>query len=88
MIPFETIWERIEQHQGKKFCQIRGQEFTYEVISGAVVPSTTNQQLPRGHFKEATELLPLKNTVLVQHLREPSYLYAILMDRRISQGDW
>ena len=88
MIPFETIWKRIEQHQCKKFYQIRGQEFTYEVISGAVVPNITNQQLPKSHFEKAAKLLPLKNTVTVQDLRGPSYLYAILTDRRISQDDW
>ncbi len=88
MISFETIWKRIEQHEGETFHQIRGQAFTYEIISGAVVPSTTNQQLPRGHFEKAVNLLPLKNTVPVQHLRGPSYLYAILTDSRISQGDW
>ena len=60
MISFETIWKRIEQHQGYKFQQIRGQEFTYKVISGAVMPSTTNQQLPRGHYEKAAELLPLE----------------------------
>jgi len=88
MVSFETIWKRIEQHQGEQFHQIRGQEFTYDVVSGALVPSTTNQQLPRGHFEKAAELLPLENTVPVQHLRGPSYLYAVLMDRRIRKEDW
>ena len=88
MVAFDTIWERITQHQGEEFHQIRGQAFTYEITSGAVVPSTTNQQLPKIQFKEATELLPLENTVPVQHLRGPSYLFAILMDPRISQGGW
>lgn len=88
MVSFGSIWKRIEAHQGEKFHQIRGQEFTYKVVSGAVIPSTTNRQLPRSHFAEAANLLPLRNTVPVQHLQGPSYLYAILMDRRIRQTDW
>jgi hypothetical protein len=31
---------------------------------------------------------PLPNTVPVQNLQGPSYLYAILMDSRIRDGDW
>lgn len=88
MTSFEKIWKRIEQNQGKKFYQIRGQEFTYDVLGGSVVPSTTNQQIPKSHFEKAAKLLPSKNTVPVQKYRGPSYLYAILMDQRISQGDW
>lgn len=88
MVPFETIWERIKQHKKEEFHQIRGQSFTYEIIHDVVVPSTTNQHLAKSQFKRAAELLPLKNTVPVQHLRGPSYLYAILMDPRISQNDW
>lgn len=38
-------------------------------------------------LEEATELLPLESTVPIQHLRAPSYIYAILMDPRIYYGD-
>ena len=88
MIPFETIWQRIKEHEGEKFAQIRGGGFIYEVSTSAVIPDRTNQNLPRGHFEEASRLLPLKDTVPLQHLRGPSYIYAILMDPRIRQTDW
>ena len=88
MIQFETIWRRIKQHKGEKFTQLRGGEFTYEVSGVAIIPDRTNQNLPRAHFEEASKLLPLENTVPVQHLRGPSYIYAILMDHRIRQSDW
>ena len=39
-------------------------------------------------MEEAAALVPLANTVPVQHLRAPSYIYAILMDPRIRQSDW
>lgn len=88
MITFDAIWQRIKEHEGKKFMQIRGGEFTYEVAASAVIPDRTNQNLPRSHFEEASRLLPLADTVPVQHLRGPSYIYAILMDPRIRQADW
>lgn len=84
----ETVWARIESHAGEKFRQIRGGEFTYAVVGGHVIPDRTNQQIPKSHFEAALAYLPLPNTIPVQHLRGPSYIYAILMDQRIRESDW
>lgn len=84
----ETVWSRIEKHEGEKFRQIRGREFVYAVSGGGVVLSTTNQSIPKSHFAKALAEVPLENTVPVQHLRGPSYIYAILMDHRIRRNDW
>jgi len=46
MIPFDTIWTRIEAHTGEKFVQIRGGGFTYAVAGSNVIPGRTNQQIP------------------------------------------
>lgn len=88
MVPFNSIWGRIEAAEGMTFRQKTGREFTYSVKSSAVVPSTTNQNIPKSHFEKAAELLPLDNTVPVQSLRGPSYIFAILMDSRIRRTDW
>ena len=89
MMPtFDAVWSRIQAHAGEHFVQIRGGQFTYEVVGTHIKPDRTNQNLPRAHFEEAFRLVPLKDTVLVQHLRGPSYIYAILMDRRIRENDW
>jgi hypothetical protein len=82
------VWRRIEAHEGQVFRQMRGGEFTYAVTSSYLEPDRTNQKLPRAHFEEALALVPLENTTPVQHLRGPSYLYAILMDQRIRLLDW
>lgn len=82
------VWGRIEAHEGQVFRQLRGGEFTYVVTSSYLEPDRTNQKLPRAHFEEALALVPLENTTPVQHLRGPSYLYAILMDQRIRLLDW
>ena len=82
------VWRRIEQHAGEEFRQIRGRTFSYQIVSGAVRPSTTNRTIPRSDFAKALELVPLATTVPVQHFQGPSYIYAILMDPRIRRGDW
>ncbi len=88
MTTFSTIWRRIRHHEGDTFTQIRGGKFTYAIAQETVIPDRTNQNIPRSQFEEACRLLPLKNTVPVQHLRGPSYIYAILMDARIRLEDY
>lgn len=88
MVGIETIWARIESHADEEFYQIRGATFTYAVSGGHVILDRTNQRIPKSHFEKALQYLPLPNTVAVQHLRGPSYIYAILMDPRIRQSDW
>ncbi len=82
----ETIWKNIESHAGEIFRQIRGGEFTYVMKGNAVVPDRTNVQISKAYFIEALEHYPLSNTVPLQKLRGPSYIYAILMDKRIYQN--
>ena len=84
----DTIWSRIVTHQGEVFHQIRGQAFEYSVVQSVLRPSTTNQNLPKAEFEKALTHVPLANTVPLQALRGPSYLYAILMDKRIRGTDW
>jgi hypothetical protein len=88
MISFETVWTRAEAHAGEEFVQIHGGKFTYVISGGHIIPDRTNQQIPKSHFEEAFKLVPLENTAPVQHLRGPSYIYAILMDDRIRASDW
>ena len=80
---FEQIWSRIIEHEGQTFTQIRGKEFTYAIIGQSLKLSTTNQLISKETIKQAINLLPVQNTVPLQHLRAPSYLFAILTDKRI-----
>jgi hypothetical protein len=88
MVPFSVVWQRIEGHAGELFAQLRGGEFTYSIRSGCLFPDRTNRQIPRSHFEKAFELVPLESTVPLQSLQGPSYVYAVLMDRRIRGSDW
>lgn len=88
MINIENVWENIIKHEGQEFMQIRGQKFTYKLndSKSALMPSTTEQWLSKTVFEKALAFMPLTSTKEVQHLRGPSYLYAILTDKRISGG--
>ncbi len=84
----EVIWERLRRHQGETFMQIGGNEFTYSVEQDRIIPSRTDWFFPRNQIAEAVSLMPVANTVPLQHLYGPSYLYAMLMDPRIRCEDW
>ena len=58
------------------------------IIGNAVRLSTTNYNVGKGTFEKALQLMPLSNTVPIQNLPAPSYVYAILMDDRIRQNDY
>ena len=87
-ISLDELWNRLNEHQGEEFTQIRGGGFRYGTTDTALFPDRTAWQIPRKHFGEAQAFVPLKNTVVVQHLYGPSYIYALLMDRRIRRNDW
>jgi hypothetical protein len=89
VISIDTVWARIKAHEGEIFKQIRGKKFTYTVVGASLVPEGINQNIPRSDFERALQFLPLESTVSVQHLRGPSYIYAILMDKRIrGEDEW
>jgi hypothetical protein len=89
LIGIDEVWSRIEAHAGETFCQIRGGKFTYVVEGGHIYISRTKQRIPKSNFEKALALVPLENTVPLQKkFRGPSFIFAILIDRRIRQNDW
>lgn len=80
---FEETWRRIVAAQGEQFHQKTGKPFTYVVRGAAVMPETTNRQIPRAHFERASGRRPLDGPGRLQDLQGPSYLYAILTDPRV-----
>jgi len=88
MIDIDEIWSRVKSFEGEVFHQKKGGEFTYEVREDKLLLSRTDWFIYKKHLEEALGLVPLKNTVPVQHLYAPSYIYAILMDERIRRDDW
>ena len=84
----ETIWERIKRHEGETFSTIRGILFEYEIKGDNRIqplPHNNSTIFPilKKTIEECLPLIPLKNTTLVQGFRAPSYIFAILTDKRI-----
>lgn len=88
MKTINEIWQRIEDHQGEVFYQKTGGEFRYHLVGNCLHPDRTNRAISKSQFEKAYKLVPLENTVPLQKLQGPSYLFAILMDRRIRGTDW
>jgi hypothetical protein len=86
MVTFDAVWRRIKAHAGESFAQIQGNEFSYKVEGDQIMLNRTNQHISRIQMEEAFLLVPLKNTTSIQHLRAPSYIFAILTDDRIRRA--
>jgi len=88
-IDANRVWQRIRNHAGHEFRQIRGKVFTYRVPSPRTIRlDTTNRMISRTAIEKALERVPLRATTVVRDLSAPSYIYAILMDERIRRSDW
>ena len=84
----DAVWPRIVRHSGHTFHQLRCKPFTYEARGRTIYLETTNRMISRTAIEKALERVPLENTVAVQDLSAPSYIYGILMDPRVRAGDW
>lgn len=84
----DEIWKRIQLCEGQDFTKIRGGIFTYIVNQNHIKLNNTRQNISRVDFERALALVPLQNTAVINDLRGPSHIYAILMDNRIRQNDW
>ena len=82
----ENVWANIRANEGQVFRQVRGREFTYEVRGNSIIPSTTNRILSRSQFGKALGRMPLTGPGQIQDLQGPSYIFAILTDKRIALG--
>jgi hypothetical protein len=84
----DEVWSRIESHAGERFELLRGGSFSYEVNGAHLLPVGRARSLSKTNFANGLSRVPLDNTTSVRDLQGPSYVYAILMDRRIRRGDW
>ena len=88
MKSIEVVWSRILQHEGERFETLTGRPFTYTVTGHVLRTDRTDFNLPRSQFEKALDLVPAAGPGELRDLRGPSYIYAILHDKRIRQADW
>ena len=81
-------WSRIKKHEGDTFKTITGLEFSYSIDGDSIIPSRTDWKIPRSHVLKLLDRVPLKDTTEIQDVMGPSYLWGILNDERISNGNW
>lgn len=79
----DIVWNNLMANEGERFTQIRGGTFKYKVKNKYIVTDRTNVQITKKSIDEALTLRPLTSTTSIQHLRAPSYIYALLTDDRI-----
>ena len=82
------VWSRIKEHEGDTFKTITGLEFSYSIDGDSIIPSRTDWNIPKSHVEKLLERVPFKDTTEIQDVMGPSYLWGILNDKRISNGDW
>jgi hypothetical protein len=75
--------EAIRAHQGELFHQTRGGEFRYRVERNFLIPDRSNYPISLKQIEIALHRTPFRSTTVLQDLRGPSYIYAVLMDPRI-----
>ena len=84
---FETIWLSIKNHEGEDFRTVLGLRFTYRVENDYLTTTRTDYPISIKDFEKAYSLKRLEGPGQLANLvRGPSYVFAILTDKRI-QGE-
>jgi hypothetical protein len=88
----ESVWRRIESHQGEGFQTARRLPFTYAVEGAGIWffrdGRRINRKLTRTQVDKAIARCPLTSTTEIKDLMDYPYLFALLMDARIRREAW
>ena len=87
--PLEEVWYRIKPLEGEKFETKIGKPFTFEISGNVLGPSRTNYNIAKIDFERAFSLVPFDGPSVVSEIvRGSAYIWAILHDRRVRNGDF
>lgn len=88
----ETVWHRMERHQGEQFHTQRNLPFTFRLEGNGVWSyrnrKRVNRKLTRSQLAVAISRCPLRSTTEISDLMDYPYLFAVLMDQRIRSQNW
>ena len=85
----DLIWKRITAHEREFFKSHLDRWFTYRIEGERLLPSHSELEIPRSDFELALALCPIAlPQKLARHVTDYEFVWAILHDERISQGDW
>jgi hypothetical protein len=92
MANFEAVWDRVRRCAGQTFTTSTGLPFTYRVPGDFLRVSRNgreiNRSLSRTNFAKAAAAMPVARPSDIKESQGSAYTWAILMDKRIRQGDW
>jgi hypothetical protein len=74
--------------EGATFTQVRGNKFKFRAHETYLELDRTNHNVPRAHVAKALARWPISGPGQLQDLRGPSYIYALLVDARVRNGDY
>lgn len=78
------IWNKMIEFEDKEFYTKTGRPFIYQINNNILITSRTDYPLSKGNFAKALDYFPLDGPGAINGIvRGPSYVYAILMDKRI-----
>ncbi|MFC4018925.1 hypothetical protein ACFOW4_13365 [Micromonospora sp. GCM10011542] len=84
MRDFDAIWAAVTEHAGQTFRTVSRLPFHYTVDGNRLLTDRTHHRIHRSQLKAALLLWPVAGPGALNNVvRGPSYLYALLADRRI-----
>ena len=87
-INIDTVWARIVAHQGETFETKDGLPLIY-TMDGDILQHNRAEPRHKKEFEQVLPLLPIDGPGEINGLvRGPSYIWAILHDKRIRLSDW
>ena len=88
----DSVWRRIERHQGEGFKTVTDLPFTYAVEGAGIWffrdGRRVNRKLTRTQVEVAIARCPLTRTTEIKDLMDYPYLFALLSDARIRGEAW
>jgi len=91
-ITADSVWKRVESHQGEEFKTATGLPLTYSVKGPGIWfyrnGRRINRKLTRAQFEIAVTRCPLSSTTEIKDLIDYPYLFALLTDYRIRGKSW
>lgn len=92
MADFDGVWDRIKRCAGQSFTTSTGLVFTYRAPGDHLrierEGREINRSLSRTNFSKVAHLMPAAKPSDIKSAQGSSYTWAILMDKRIRQGNW
>jgi hypothetical protein len=92
MADFDAVRDRVRRCAGQTFTTSTGLPFTYRVPGDFLRVSRDgreiNRSLSRTNFAKAAAAMPVARPSDIKESQGSAYTWAILMDKRVRQGDW